>query len=138
MIYLDTSAILKLLRREPETDALIDHLEAHSDQDLVTSGLATVETARALIALGEVETADRAVPTSDRIHIGDNTIPALAVTSAVLNAASRLPPGVLRSLDAIHVATAGLAVASLDHLITYDKRMIAAAEVAGLETASPS
>lgn len=138
MIYLDTSAILKLLRREPETDALLDHLDGHNDQDLMTSGLATVETARALIALGEVATADRAVSTSDRIEVGDSAIPAVAVTGAVLYAASRLPPGVLRSLDAIHVATAMLAGAALDHIITYDKRMVVAAEIAGLETASPS
>ena len=47
MIYLDTSAILKLLRHEAETDALINHLDAHAQQDLLTSALATVEAARA-------------------------------------------------------------------------------------------
>lgn len=138
MIYLDTSAILKLLRREAETDALIDHLDAQSDQDLVTSGLATVEAARALAVLGEVELAEHAVPAADRIDIGDNAIPAIAVTPAVLDLARRLPPAVLRSLDAIHVATVVLAGDAIDHIITYDKRMIAAAEAADLRTASPS
>jgi uncharacterized protein len=138
VIYLDTSAILKLLRREPETDALLDHLDAHADQDLVTSALATVETARALVALGELDLAKRAVPSCDRIEIGGGTVPAIAMNAEVLDRARYLPPPVLRSLDAIHVATAGMAQASLDHLITYDKRMVVAAEAAGIETASPS
>ncbi|HEX5594852.1 MAG TPA: type II toxin-antitoxin system VapC family toxin [Micromonosporaceae bacterium] len=138
MIYLDTSAILKLLRREAETDALIDHLDAHAQQELFTSALATVEVARALAALGCTEIATRAVPTSDRVELGDGVIPVVAMTTPVLDLARTLPPAVLRSLDAIHLATAKLAGASLDHVITYDKRMVVAAEAAGLRTASPS
>lgn len=138
MIYLDTSAILKLLRREQETDALIDHLVAHSEHDLITSTLATVETARALAALGDVDTANRAIRRSDRIEIGAGAIIALAISVSVLDLARTLPPAVLRSLDAIHLATAKLAAPLVDHLVTYDKRMLAAAEVAGLPTASPS
>lgn len=138
MIYLDTSAIVKLLRREPETDALLDHLDAHADQDLVTSALTTVETARALVALGLLDLAQQAVPSWDRIEIGDGAIPAIAVSAEILDRARLLPPPVLRSLDALHVATAGSAGASMDHLITYDRRMVVAAEAAGIPTASPS
>jgi predicted nucleic acid-binding protein len=138
VIYLDTSAILKLLRREPETEALLDHLDAHADQDLVTSALATVETSRALVAVGQIELAKRAVPSSDRVEIGDGVIPAIAVNAEVLDRARFLPPPVLRSLDAIHVATACLASAGLDHLVTYDKRMLVAAEAAGIPSVSPS
>jgi uncharacterized protein len=138
VIYLDTSAILKLLRREAETDALIDHLDAHAQQDLITSTLATVETARALTALGATATAIDAVRGSDRMDLSDNAaIPAVAITGSVLDLTRSLPPAVLRSLDAIHIATAKLAGDELDHLITYDKRMIAAANEAGLRTASP-
>jgi predicted nucleic acid-binding protein len=138
VIYLDTSAILKLLRRDPETYALLDHLDTHAEQDLVTSALATVETARALVALGQTELAEQAVPGCDRIEIGNGVIPAIAINGEVLDRARFLPPAVLRSLDALHVATAGLAGASLDHLITYDRRMVAAAEAAGIPTVSPS
>lgn len=138
MIYLDTSAILKLLRREAETDALIDHLDAHAQQDLITSALATVETARALTALGETETATRAIHGPDRINVGASVIPAVAISMAVLDLARTLPPTVLRSLDAVHIATAKLAGNSLDHLITYDKRMIVAADAAGLRVTAPS
>jgi predicted nucleic acid-binding protein len=138
VIYLDTSAILKLLRREAETDALVEHLDAHPQQELVTSALATVEVARALTALGAAGAAERAVRRSDRIEIGESAIPAVAVVGPVLDLVRTLPPAVLRSLDAIHIATAKLAGEALDHVITYDERMVAAAGAAGLRTASPA
>ena len=138
MIYLDTSAIVKLLRREAETGALLEHLDAHPEQDLLTSALTTVEAARALTALGAADIANRAVRRSDRIEIGDSVIPTVSITPTVLDLARTLPPAVLRSLDAVHLATAILAGDSLDHVITYDKRMIAAAGAADLHTSSPS
>lgn len=138
MIYLDTSAIIKLVRAEAETEALIDHLDAHAEQELFTSSLATVELSRALTAHGEPDAAARAVQRSDRIEIGDGAIPAIAIAGAVFDLARTLPPAVLRSLDAIHLATAMLAGGALDHLITYDKRMVAAADAAGLRASSPS
>jgi predicted nucleic acid-binding protein len=64
-------------------------------------------------------------------------IPAIAITSTVLDFARTMSPAALRCLDAIHVATAQLAGDKLAHLITYDKRMITAATAAGLRTASP-
>jgi predicted nucleic acid-binding protein len=138
VIYLDTSAILKLLRREAETDALIEHLQTRAGQELLTSSLATVEITRALTMLGATDISARAVSRSDRVEIGDSIIPALAMSSAVLDLARTLPPAVLRSLDAIHLASAQLAGEALDHVITYDKRMATAADAIGLRVASPS
>jgi predicted nucleic acid-binding protein len=138
VIYLDTSAVVKLLRREEETEALLEHLDANRDQDLITSALTTVEAARALTAVGAADVATRAVSRSDRIEIGDSTIPAVSITATVLDLARTLPPAVLRSLDAVHLATAVLAGEDLDHVITYDKRMVAAAEAAGLTVSSPA
>jgi predicted nucleic acid-binding protein len=138
VIYLDTSAVVKLLRREAETDALVEYLHVHPDQDLFTSALTTVEAARALAAIGAADIVTRALRRSDRIEIGDSTIPAVSVTATVLDLARTVPPAVLRSLDAIHLATALLAGDSFHHLITYDKRMIAAAGTAGLRTSAPS
>ncbi|MDG4823577.1 PIN domain-containing protein [Asanoa sp. WMMD1127] len=138
MIYLDTSAILKLLRPEPETAALVAHIAAHGQHDFVTSAIATVETARALLAVDEPGLAAAAVPDSTGVRVGGATIAAIATTHDVLDAARQLPPAVLRSLDAIHVATAAVAGAAVDHVITYDKRMMVAAEAAGLRTASPA
>jgi len=138
VIYLDTSAILKLLRHEPESGALKAHLKAHPERDLITSALATVEVARALVALGAPDIADLPRDRSDTIAPRHVTMAAVAVTAPVLDLARSLRPAVLRSLDAVHVATAKLVVAALDHVITYDKRMLAAASAAGLRTASPS
>ena len=138
MIYLDTSAILKLLRREAETDALTAHLRAHRQQEPITSALATVEVARALTALGAPDIAARAVRRSDRIEAGEDVIPAVAMIAPILDLARTLPPSILRSLDAIHLATAMIARDAIDHLITYDKRMLTAAQLAGLRTAAPS
>jgi predicted nucleic acid-binding protein len=91
VIYLDSSAILKLLRREAETDALVEHLDAHLEQELITSVLATVEVARALTAIGAAEVANQAVRRSGRIHIGDSAVPAVALAAGVLDLARALP-----------------------------------------------
>ncbi|WP_374582332.1 PIN domain-containing protein [Frankia sp. CiP3] len=88
---------------------MVKHLDAHPDRELLTSALTTVEAARALTAIGPADVATRAVRRSDRIEIGDSTIPAVSVTATVLDLALALPPAVLRSLDAIHLATALLA-----------------------------
>jgi predicted nucleic acid-binding protein len=108
VIYLDTSAILKLLLLETETAALGEHLDAYADHDHVTSALATVETARGLVAVGQAEEAARAVPHFSGIRADGAFVGAIAVSAHVLDAARSLPPAVLRSLDAVHVATAVL------------------------------
>jgi predicted nucleic acid-binding protein len=138
LIYLDTSAIVKLVRPEPLTEALLDHLGQYPSALLVTSVLSTVETARALVRSGAPELAEQAVRGCDRIDIDGAAIPTIAMSEEVLGLARSLPPSVLRSLDAIHVATALLVGPGLRHLVTYDKRMVAAAEAAGLRTAAPS
>jgi predicted nucleic acid-binding protein len=139
VIYLDTSAILKLLVLEPETPILLEHLARQADQSLITSALSTVETARALSALGAASRAAEAVSGAEQITLGPYvTIPTIALTSDVLDLARVLPPAVLRSLDAIHVATAKLVETELDHLITYDRRMAAAADSAGLRVVAPA
>lgn len=59
----------------------------------------------------------------------------LRVDDDVLDLAGRLAPPALRSLDALHVATA--VRAGVDLLVTYDRRMTAAAEAMGMLTAAP-
>jgi predicted nucleic acid-binding protein len=137
LIYLDTSALLKLLRPEAETGALLTHLDGVRDE-LLTSVIATVETARALTALGLKDRAVAAVPDSSRIDCGSAAVATVALTRQILDTARTLPPPTLRSLDALHVATALSAGAALDHLIAYDRRMTDAAGAAGLRVASPS
>jgi predicted nucleic acid-binding protein len=138
MIYLDTSAILKLLVLEHETVALGQHLGINAGHEYVTSALGTVETARILVAIGRADDAARAVPDSSGIRADGAFIGAIAMSTRVLDAARSLPPAVRRSLDAIHLATAAILGPALDHVITYDKPMVAAAEAAGLRVESPS
>jgi uncharacterized protein len=119
VIYLDTSAFVKLIRGERETPALQGFLTEHPGTPLVSSALLVVETRRAVLreAPGELARADLLLTRIDQVDI----------TNAVLEAASRLPDPTLRSLDAIHLATALQLGWDLEALVTYDGRLAAAA-----------
>lgn len=67
-----------------------------------------------------------------------NDLDLLRVNDRVLADAASLEPAELRTLDAIHLATARQLGAELSQLVTYDDRMVAAAEHLGIRTASPS
>ena len=132
VIYLDTSAVVKLVNAESQSDELADWLDARSEMRWISSVLVEVELARAIIRSGRLEQL-AAVPAVtamlDLFEIDD-------VVRGT--AASYQDPG-LRSLDAIHLATAGVAasVADLAALVTYDRRLAAAATEVGLPTAMP-
>jgi len=66
------------------------------------------------------------------------TVELVAVTEPLLDAAAELQDPTLRSLDAIHVAAALVLGEDLAELITYDRRMAAAAETLGIAVASPA
>jgi uncharacterized protein len=119
-VYVDSSALLKRSVAEAESEAVEDVLERHvADGDvLVSSSLAWIEVSRALRSRLDDEG-------HDVVHeaIGDalSGIAARPVTADVVSLARRIGPNVLRSLDAIHLATAVLVDA--DVLITYDERL---------------
>lgn len=128
MIYLDSSAIVKLVLPEPESLVLRDFLAG--DDGHVSSSLARVEVPRAVRrADGGESTLRDAEQVLERVSLVDVSKPVLA------SAASLGPPG-LRSLDAIHLATA-LSLDGLGVLVAYDRRLLATAGAAGLATASP-
>ena len=129
MIYLDTSAFVKLIRGEGETSALQAFLRQRPGAPLVSSALLVVETRRAILrqAPGQLARADLLLTRIDQVD----------VTRAVLEAASRLPDPALRSLDAIHLATALQLDQDLEALVTYDSRLAAAAERQKLPVATP-
>jgi uncharacterized protein len=129
VIYLDTSAFVKLIRGERETSALQTFLRERSDAPLVASALLVVETRRAVLrqARGDLARADLLLTRIDQVDI----------TRAVLEAASRLPDPTLRSLDAIHLATALQLGRDLDALVTYDSRLAAAAGRQGVPVVTP-
>lgn len=126
-IYLDSSAIVKLIDEEPESAALRRWLRRRSER--ASSALARVEILRAAAIRGpEVVASARRVLDTFRI---------LVVDDAVLDAAAVLKPRTLRSLDAIHVASAQALGAQLDTVVTYDRRMAEAAALLGMSVEAP-
>jgi predicted nucleic acid-binding protein len=123
--YADASAIVKLVVEERESAACA-HFLAEFDE-VVTSRLGLVETARAVARWGgPPESIDAVGETLGVIELGAD----IAATAGLLS-----PPS-LRTLDALHLASA-LALYHLDAFVTYDERLGAAARAAGLPVASP-
>ena len=133
MIYLDSAAVVKLVRQETHSAELVTWLNAHSDAPLVSSALVEIEVPRALrrSAPQALVGVPAAVGRLFRLEI-DSTIRATAAAFA---------EPTLRSLDAIHLATAQVLVnesgSALLAFVTYDRRLLDSAKAAGLPTASP-
>jgi predicted nucleic acid-binding protein len=125
--YLDSSAIVKLAVRERESFALRRYLRRR--QPLVSSALARTEVLRALLPAGE-EALARGRDVLQRLDL-------VRVSDGILNAAGVLRPDVLRSLDAIHLATARLLGRDVRTIVTYDDRMIAPARELGFRVVQP-
>ena len=125
--YLDSSAIVKLAVREPESLALRRYLRRR--QPLISSALARTEVLRALLPAGD-EALTRGRSVLQRIDL-------VRVNDRILNAAGVLRPPELRSLDAIHLATAQELGDELRALITYDDRMVTAAKQLGYRIVQP-
>jgi predicted nucleic acid-binding protein len=130
MLYLDTAALVKLVRREAESDALADWLATRTGTPWVTSTLAEVELGRAL---------RRTEP--DLI----SAIPALLarlylceIDATVRATAAALSEPTLRTLDAIHLATALVVLGDdLTAFVTYDQRLLSSAQNRALPTVTP-
>jgi uncharacterized protein len=125
--YLDSSALVKLAVREVHSDALRRYLRRR--RPLISSALARTEVLRSLLPGGELALAAgrRVLSRVDLVRVND----------PVLSQAGTLPPLELRSLDAIHLATAGRIGADLGEIVTYDQRMAAAARLMGFKVSSP-
>ncbi|MEV8106231.1 type II toxin-antitoxin system VapC family toxin [Streptomyces sp. NPDC088135] len=144
MIYLDSCALVKLIVREKETDALVAFLEARPEQRHVTSELAITEVAR-VIRRGRCGPQGQALldePTFARLlEAAEKRLDAtdqLAVDTTVLKTAGALEEFNIRSLDAIHLASALVLGPSLTSFVTYDDRLRQHAENRGLQATSPS
>ena len=124
--YVESSALAKLVVVEVGSGALRGHLRGRS---LVTSALTRVEVARAVRRAGVP-----AVPTLEEVL---RTVTVIAIHDEVLRRAGQLDPAALRSLDAIHLATALHLAEDLDNFITYDRQLGRAAVAAGLSVDSP-
>ncbi|MHA6619732.1 type II toxin-antitoxin system VapC family toxin [Pseudonocardia sp. DLS-67] len=130
MIYLDTSALLKLVKDdEAEGPTLRAHLERTAEAGLVSSTLLAVEARRGMLRIRP-----DGLPKVDLIL---SEVAQIGISDAVIESASRLPDPLLRSLDAIHLATALMIRDDIESVVTYDSRLLAAAEAHGLPTAAP-
>ncbi len=127
MIYLDTSALAKLLIREAESAALRRFLVRQADQTRISSAVVRTELARAA-ARGSADAAD-VVAALDDLEL-------LRIDDELLDRAGRLQPVSLRSLDAIHLASA-LRARPLTAFVCYDRRLGEAATALGLPVAAP-
>jgi predicted nucleic acid-binding protein len=129
LLYLDASALVKLLVAEPESEALSAFVGEWRYR--ITSRITTVEVTRAV----------RREPIPEIIARAEAVLDAVAfveLTPDVAELAGRLDPPVLRSLDAVHVASALSIGADAGPFVTYDVRLGDAATRAGLEVQAPA
>lgn len=122
-VYLDASAIVRLVLEEPGWESLVEYLREHPER--VTSNLSVTEVTRA------VRRTDPSVAQSGRAAAVLDRIDRVAVTADLLRRAGELEPASLRTLDALHLATA-LEVAPIAAFVTWDVRLAEAARVIGL------
>jgi predicted nucleic acid-binding protein len=126
--YVDSSALLKLVVEEPETSRLEAHLAERDG--FVVSRLAIVECRRAVQRVANKRVLQVLEQVLQAIYL-------VEITPAISEQASQLSPPVLRSLDAIHIATA-LAIGDPHvDVITYDQRMTDGARANGLRVVRP-
>lgn len=129
LYYADTSAIIKLLVEESDSKAFAGFYDAHADAEWVSSALLRIEVTRAVA---------RAMPTllpeARELLLAFSCI---AIDDDIVEGAMNEPDRGLRSLDAIHLATARILAPELDAFISYDDRLLRAAGNAGLATLSP-
>jgi predicted nucleic acid-binding protein len=126
-VYLDASALVKLVVPEPESAALRAELTRWNRR--VSSALVRVELIRASVRVGS-----GARRLSERVLA---TLDLIAVDDAILDAAGRLRPPELRTLDAIHLASAQALGSALGGLVAYDTRLLEGAKVARLPAIVP-
>lgn len=127
--YLDTSAAVKLVVVEAETGALRAWFKKVS-ADIVSSDLLRTELLRAT-RRGAPDAMEQARAVLDSVTL-------LTVTTPILERAGELDPNLVRSLDAIHLASALQLGDDLEGIIGYDTRLTDAARLHGIKTISPS
>lgn len=133
LFYADASALVKLVRDEPESPALRTFL---TGADLVSSELVLTEVPRAIRRAAAQDprlTLDVLMVRAGQLI---DSLGLLPLDRALLLAAGAFAEPVLRALDAIHIAAA-VDLAPIDGFVSYDERQAAAARLAGLRTMSP-
>jgi uncharacterized protein len=130
VIYLDSSALVKLALTEPESGALTSFLAKRADQALVSSSLHRAEVLRAIW-----RAEPGALPRAQRII---RRISLVSLSHDLLDNAATAPPAGLPTTSAIHLASALTIKRDLTAFVCYDKQLSDAAEAAGLPVAAPA
>jgi uncharacterized protein len=129
LYYADTSAVIKLLVEGTHSKAFAAFYDSHADAEWVSSALLRIELTRAVA---------RAMPAL--LPDARDLLAAfsyIAIDDDIVEAAMDEPDRTLRSLDAIHLATARIFGPDLDALVTYDNRLATGARDAGLVMVAP-
>lgn len=129
MIYLDSSALMKLIRREAETAALQSWLAERRSESAATSELGRVEVLRAAGRSGRQAFAEA------HVVVGD--VDLVPLDRGVQDLATAVGGPHLRTLDALHLASAMLLRDHLTAFVAYDERLLGAATEAGLPVHAP-
>lgn len=125
MIYIDTSALAKLFVAEAESESM----RSYATAAMVTSAISAAELRRTVRRLAPERLAD--------VESVLLKLTKVNVDTDLLRVASTVEPMTLRTLDAIHVATALYVRDEIEAFVTYDARLLEAARLAGIPTVSP-
>jgi uncharacterized protein len=143
VIYFDTCALIKLVRQDAGSAALSRFIDARPESRWFASEIATAEIARTVRRINHDDKGriiDQARLAAELRHAENlcGNLDLVPVSTRVLSDAAALRPPFLRTLDAIHLATAAGIRTGLSAFVTYDKRLAAAAEEAGLPVTAPA
>lgn len=127
--YVDTSAAIKLLFVESHSKSFAEFYDENLSASWVSSALLRVELLRAVH-----RALPTAVPDAQQLFLALDFI---GIHDDIIDAATDEPDRMLRSLDAIHLATARTLGSDLDGMVTYDDRIAVAASAAGMTIISP-
>ncbi len=126
-VYLDASALVKLIAPEVESAAMAAFVTEHRSQSTSVVGL--VEVRRAAVRRSGVADA--------RVQDVLGRVVGIAFQPEIATAAATIEPATLRTLDAIHLASASALGSGLEAFVTYDRRLAEAARALGMPVASP-
>jgi uncharacterized protein len=133
LFYADASALVKLVRDEPESAALRAFL---TDADVISCELVLTEVPRAIHRAAAYDAHLTLGVLLERVGELLDALALVALDRGLLEAAGALTEPALRGLDAIHVSAA-VSVSPVDAFVSYDERQSAVARLAGLRTVDP-
>ena len=129
LYYADTSAVIKLLAEQSHSKAFAAFYDAHEDAEWVSSALLRIEVTRAV-----TRATPALLPDARDLLLAFSFV---VIDDDIVEGAMNEPDRGLRSLDAIHLATARVLGDDMDAVVSYDDRLLKAATDAGLPVASP-